>query len=222
MAVIFKYDAFYSYYNQPEHTIQVNPPLKIWYYVLFDKYHGYWSLQPTECDRKVMVNSTEIYITFNKDRWIFFNILRQHNNKYLGDHLSIGFKKGSKTMLGMHFTVQNEINGKANNDPQKCFLKEGMDISDVPNIKCQQPNSGYLRDYFTEDEIKILQTILQAPFTTTQVASGGYHTANYRKTFERTFIGKFNRIVYEDARRSKFVRMNNMYIPLLRAKGRVT
>ena len=188
MSIVFKYSTFYDFYADTNNTLSVSPPQQIYYYAITNKYQGTWNLQSTTSSCKILVGNTDVFLTF-KSGWIFFNILRLHNQKYLGDHLSIGFKKASKTLLGMHFTIQNETDGVADNVSKKCFIRDGVDISDVPNLKCQQPDSGYIHDYFTDDEIDIIEQILKKPFSRSFSSTSGGTDKAYHKSGQKVKVG---------------------------------
>lgn len=178
MTIIFKYSEFYKYYTDPKNLVQLQNPIRLWYYTIVDRYNGVWLLDSDVTHSSITINNIQIYITTKND-WLFFNIPRYVNDKFMGDHISIGLKL-NKQIIDMHFTLQNNVNGKAEHDSnKKCFLRDGMNIVDIINLPCQQPNGGLLSQHFNDDEIKILQEMLQKPFLLVNGGTSRYKYKNY-------------------------------------------
>jgi hypothetical protein len=185
----FIYSTFFEYYTNPKNLNYNETPVELWYYVQTNKYKGTWKLQSKLSSFYVIINGHNVYIQEERG-WMFFNIPRIVRDKIFGDHLSIGFKNNRK-FIDMHFTIQNEVNGKAeHSNDKKCFLYDGIDIDDIFNLQCQQPNAGLLQEHFTSTEMLLIKEILQKPFTT----NGGTPPLYYKyngKTY-RVHIGKRN------------------------------
>jgi hypothetical protein len=183
MPLVFKYNDFYKYYTDPSNLQQFTTPMQIFFYTPIDRYHDIWKLDSNFAYNFININNHQIYITSNNG-WLFFNFPRTVSNKLMGDHISFGFKMDGKT-IDMHFTFQNHVTGKAEHDSnKKCFLRDGMNIDDIMNLPCQQPNGGFLHEHFTSDEIVILTELLHKPFKIIATTGGNvkyrYKNHTYR------------------------------------------
>lgn len=177
MSFVFIYKTFLDYYSNPANTLQLTSTIDVWYYVNIDKYNGEWKLTSDKSSSYITINGNNVYITRSKSDWLFFHIPRIVEGKHYGDHFSLGFKKGTRKTIGLHFTTQNEEDGKAEHDSQKrCFFDDGVIIEDILNLQCQQPSGGLLHEHFTSDEVEIIADILQRPF----VVSGGSKNMHHK------------------------------------------
>ena len=185
----FIYSTFFEYYTNPSNLEQSDVPVQLWYYVQTNRYKGTWKLESKLSTSYVKINGRNVYIQEERG-WLFFNISRVVNDKKFGDHLSIGFKNNRK-LIDMHFTTQNEVNEKAEHpNDKKCFLYDGIDIDDIFNVQCQQPNAGLLHEHFTGEEMTLVSEILQKPFMTIGGMPSVYYTQN-GKTY-KVNVGKRN------------------------------
>ena len=166
----FEWVKFFKYYMTKNNLHHLKIPVELMFYVQSNKYTGEWSAIQSYSKYCITMKNVVIYITYNQDGWIFFNVVRVENNKNLGDHMTIGLKDKKKGLVDLHYTVQNTT--LHHSEKKICFLKDFMEIEDFDKILCANPHGGQMKDHFTPDQLKIMEEIIKLPFLKTEGGGG--------------------------------------------------
>ena len=171
MTFIFNWGAFYDYYTSKSNLHTLKTPVELIFYVKNNKYTGEWREIETYSKYFLTFENVNVYVTYNQDGWIFFNVIRVVNGRNLGDHMTIGLKNRVKGLIDMHYTVQNEI--LQHSEKNICFLKHLMQIDNFEQIYCANPNGKQMKDHFTAEQLNIMEKIISRPFLNNFKRDGG-------------------------------------------------
>ena len=162
MPFIFEWTKFFEFYTTQPNLNVLKTPVKLLFYVCGNKYTGEWKCIETFSEHFITFENVNVYITYNQDGWIFFNVIRIENGKNIGDHMTIGLKDKKRGLIDLHYTVQNtELR---HSEKRICFLKDFMVINNFDQILCANPNGKQMRDHFTIDQLNIMEKIISRPF----------------------------------------------------------
>ena len=187
MAFKFEWERFVNFYSsESEHLRTLKQPVQLWFYAQINKYTDTWKLLPTYSSLYFPISKNNVYVTFNQQGWIFFNIIRIDNGKNLGDHMTIGLKD-RKGLIDLHYTVQNSTLHRS--EKNKCFLRNDMIIDKVEDILCQNPNGKTFKDNFSPDQIESMKEILSKPFQRQGTQQGGVYSPSLKHLRS---LGKLN------------------------------
>jgi hypothetical protein len=164
MPYIFEWAKFAKYYAPKSIFLNLlQNPVELLFYVQANKYTGEWELYQSYSKHFITFDNANVYITYNQDGWIFFNVIRVENNQNMGDHMTIGLKDKKRGLVDLHYTVQNtELH---HSEKKICFLKDFMMIDNFEEILCANPNGKKMKDHFSGEQLSIMEKIISRPFT---------------------------------------------------------
>lgn len=162
MSFVFEWNKFFNYYTSEVNLHVLKVPVELSFYVQINKYKGEWKEITTYSKYMMALDDVNVYITYNQDGWIFFNVLRVQNKKNLGDHMTIGLKDKKSGLIDLHYTVQNTQLHQS--EKKICFLKDSMTIHDFDQIVCANPRGKQMKDHFTPEQLNIMEQIIKMPF----------------------------------------------------------
>ena len=173
MRFIFDFAVFHKYYTTSSNLMKVPNIMLIYFKKQYNKskvYRDYTWVTTIDNVNYAHPYLKNMLITYNKN-YIFFNIPSTVGNNHYANHFSLGLKdqnvaNTSKTLVDLHFTLQNNISTQSYNENTKYWLYDGIiiDTDTIKEVICRIPRKHKMKGIFTDAFIDYIILILVSPF----------------------------------------------------------